>query len=58
MGNTQEIIAFFDESGPLTGWQLCESYAGTCTPLEAPETIGVDALPGLIRAWDDALEDL
>ena len=58
LGDDVAISAFFDESGPLTGWQLCESYGGTCTPLEAPETIGVDALPGLIRAWDDALEDL
>ena len=58
LGDDVAIRAFFDASGLLTDWQLCESYAGTCTPLEAPETIGVDALPGLIRAWDDALEGL
>ena len=58
LGDCVEISAFFDASGLLTDWQLCESYAGTCTPLEVPGTIGVDALPGLIRAWDDALEDL
>ena len=58
LGDDVAIRAFFDASGLLTDWQLCESYAGTYTPLEAPGTIGVDALPGLIRAWDDALEDL
>ena len=44
-GDDVAIRAFFDASGLLPDWQLCESYAGTCTPLEAPETSGVDALP-------------